>query len=51
MFRLLFGTQDDRHEPESAGYVIDAIKDLDSETCGITLKFAALQANWSLTIN
>lgn len=42
---------EDCYVPESASYVIDAIKDLDLETCGITLKFAALQANWNLTIN
>lgn len=44
MFCLLFGTQDDRYEPESALRVIAAITGLDDETCGVTIKFFAMDA-------
>lgn len=48
MFRLLFCTQDDCYESESASYVIDAIAGLDEESCKATLRLAVMGVEVSL---
>jgi hypothetical protein len=44
MFRLLFGTQDDRYEPSVARYVVEAIKGLDEASCRVTVRLAVMNA-------
>jgi hypothetical protein len=44
MFRLLFGTQDDRYEPSVARYVVEAIKGLDEASCRVTVRLVVIGA-------
>lgn len=37
LFWLLFGTQDDRYEPESAALLLAALHSLDDESAAVTI--------------
>jgi hypothetical protein len=49
MFRLLFGTQDDRYEPETAAPLLRALHKLDDESAAVSIKLHAMDAEgkWS----
>jgi hypothetical protein len=44
MFRLLFGTQDDRYEPSVARYVVETVGALNEASCRVTVRLAVLEA-------
>lgn len=44
MFRLLFRTQDDRYEPETARAVVEGLKGVDNETFTVGMKVFAMKA-------
>lgn len=44
MFRLLFGTQDDRYEPEVAAPLLRALHKLDDESAAVSVKLWAMDA-------
>lgn len=51
MFRLLFRTQDDRYESESAWVVLEGLKGVDYETFATGMKVFAMEAERRLTCN
>jgi hypothetical protein len=44
MFRLLFGTQDDHYETESAAALLRGLRGLDDESARVTIKLWAMDA-------
>ena len=44
MFRLLFGTQDDRYEPETAAPLLRALFKLDDDSARVSIKLHAMDA-------
>lgn len=44
IFRLLFRTQDDRYEPETARAIVEGLKDVDDETFTVGMKVFAIEA-------
>lgn len=51
MFRLLFRTQDDRYEPETAYAVVKGLKGVDDETFAVGMKVFAMVAERKVTRN
>lgn len=51
MFRLLFRTQDDRYEPETARAIVEGLKGVDDETFAVGMKVWAMEAERKVTVN
>ena len=51
VFRLLFGTQDDRYEPETAAPLLRALYKLDDESAAVSIKLHAMDAERELPRN
>jgi hypothetical protein len=51
MFRLLFGTQDDRYEPATAPYLLRGLIGLDDESAAVTVKLWAMDAEAKAYLN
>jgi hypothetical protein len=45
MFRLMFGTQDDHYESESAAALLRGLKGLDDESARVTITLWAMDAD------
>ena len=44
MFRLMFGTQDDHYESETAGALIRGLRNLDDESAKVTIRLWVMDA-------
>lgn len=51
MFRLLFGTQDDRYEPETARSLLRALYKLDDDSARVSIKLHAMDAGREISEN
>lgn len=46
MFRLLFNTQDDRYDPDTADLIIDSIREQGEQVATLTITLAIDAAHW-----
>lgn len=51
IFRLLYGTQDDRYETENAGDLLRALHNLDDGSASVSIKLYAMDAERKVTRN